>query len=466
MIKNTKSMFKYAIISVIAFSHVMQIMSMDPQIGGPQSPSVRIGHTYYAGLPEAVTNAKNDDILSILKSMEIDQEIRVEGKNITIQPEGDIVLRRGYDYDGHLFNVYDDASLTLKTNLNDENSRLVIDGDWKSNFIIDKDEKQLHLDEGGNIPYVISGDGRKLYIDGTKRKLIIERSLANWIEGRILINEDLSQFVIGGYTQKIHLDTDNKVRYYKNDTRQKIVVDKFVERRSDNAAIINEGHLILNGNAIIYNNSYAPKSEYLGAVYNKKIFDMFMGYVTHNKCSGIFNDENAIFNMHGGYLLKNLAKFGGGVLNCGIFNMHHGVISSNVALNGAGVYNNDKFNMYGGIISANETDFQYINVTMGGCYGGGVYNSICSTLLITGGAILYNCSGNGGGIYNIGDLTINNTNIVNFNTISKNYHSESSVSCSGERIIWRIIQNTNKDNTHANIFTVQQHGQTFSAEQH
>lgn len=123
----------------------------------PQNCSVRIDQTYYSTLLDAVRNSKNGDTLSILKSMEINEEIRVEGKSITIQPEGDIILLRGYYHGRNLFYIAEDASLTFRTNLLeidtpdptlagtdllDSNSRLVIDGDGKNHFII-KDNGQV-----------------------------------------------------------------------------------------------------------------------------------------------------------------------------------------------------------------------------------------------------------------------------------------------------------------------------------
>lgn len=483
MIKNTKSMFKYAIISVIAFSHVMQIMSMDPQIGGPQSPSVRIGHTYYAGLPEAVTNAKNDDILSILKSMEIDQEIRVEGKNITIQPEGDITLLRGYDYDGHLFYIAKGASLTLRTNLLpistpdptlagtdllDPNSRLVINGDWKNQFIIGDNGQQVFLDENApTIPvghrrrnlssncveftgqhYVIAEDGRRLYIDGIKRTLLATKVE----EYPIYLNRDMA--VTPRMQQEIYIDSmlkpfvlgDSAINFFE-------IVKISVTRSTNSCVIVNNGQLKINGNIVLYNNCNAvnplvlPKkggavingqvithadydqkkvmimADYqndciyennvtYGTIYNNGSFDMFIGYIQENNSNGIFNSQNAIFNMHGGAIFKNSAYHGGGVLNCNIFNLYDGKIFENIALfHGGGIYNRGILNTLSGHIFKNQTEFKGTFLDCGCKLGGGIYNNEIAKIFMQGVTIYKNCAQNGGGIYNKGLLQITNVSI-------------------------------------------------------
>jgi len=111
---------------------------------------------------------------------------------------------------------------------------------------------------------------------------------------------------------------------------------------------------------------------------------------TSNNGSGVSVKNSGTFNMTGGNISGNNARYGGGVeVMSGTFNMTGGTISDNSASIGGGVYVvSGTFNMTGGTISGNTT---YL--------GGGVY-LWGGTFTMTGGTISNNnAADSGGGVY-------------------------------------------------------------------
>ena len=205
----------------------------------------------------------------------------------------------------------------------------------------------------------------------------------------------------------------------------------------------------------------------LGGIYvNGGEFALYGGHITENKGSsggiavynggkaylwgGRIHNNESTTNMGGGVyamgqdtevflegteIYGNKARFGGGVGigEDGTVKMRNGLISNNTSTTsgqgGAGVYVNNKgvFEMEGGTITGNKA--------LGGCGagifvsgkaiitggviygniadedGGGILNNLGATLNIAGGEIYENTAKNGGGIYGIGKLALENCQI-------------------------------------------------------
>ncbi|MDD2980569.1 MAG: MBG domain-containing protein [Hespellia sp.] len=150
---------------------------------------------------------------------------------------------------------------------------------------------------------------------------------------------------------------------------------------------------------------------------NYGIFTMEGGKIASNDGGGVANTGTFIMKageISGNYIPDN---DGGGVFNYGTFTMENGTITGNSVTGGgygAGVYNNGIFTMQGGEISGNNGQSQ----------GGGIYNDSDKTCSITGGSIHNNTvsnnkdAGDGGGIYNLGTVTMQDGEIRENNALS------------------------------------------------
>ncbi|MDD3278834.1 MAG: MBG domain-containing protein [Lachnospiraceae bacterium] len=152
-------------------------------------------------------------------------------------------------------------------------------------------------------------------------------------------------------------------------------------------------------------------------VNNYGTFIMEGGKIASNDGGGVYNSGN--FTMKAGEISGNSMpnNDGGGVYNSGNFTMENGSITGNSVTGGgygAGVYNNGTFTMQGGEISGNNGQSQ----------GGGIYNDSDKTCSITGGSIHNNTvsnnkdAGDGGGIYNLGTVTMQDGEIRENNALS------------------------------------------------
>ena len=146
-----------------------------------------------------------------------------------------------------------------------------------------------------------------------------------------------------------------------------------------------------------------------GGITYGSIFYMYGGFISRNKAgagggvvvgNGSVTDSLPIseFNMEGGTVSDNIAyKDGGGVhiSSNGIFNMSGGTVSSNITTGDGGgvyVYGNPKseFNMTGGTVSGNSAEYN----------GGGVFVTNGGKFTMTDGTISGNAAtNNGGGVY-------------------------------------------------------------------
>jgi hypothetical protein len=112
---------------------------------------------------------------------------------------------------------------------------------------------------------------------------------------------------------------------------------------------------------------------------------------------------------------------GGGIYNKGQMTITHSNINNNIALldegssSGGGIYNEGKVTVTNTVISGNESiGYYYTNA-------GGIYNSSSGEVTIEGSVISgnvaspnhYGYDGSGGGIFNYGKMTINQTTISN-----------------------------------------------------
>jgi hypothetical protein len=113
----------------------------------------------------------------------------------------------------------------------------------------------------------------------------------------------------------------------------------------------NGGVLRIDGITIIHTSNTKGRgiTNFLGPLY------LYSGIICNNSYGGV--DNGGVFEMSGGEISDNKAKYdGGGVhnANLSIFTMSGGKISGNTAANGGGVYNIHTFNRRGGVISGNK----------------------------------------------------------------------------------------------------------------
>ena len=148
-------------------------------------------------------------------------------------------------------------------------------------------------------------------------------------------------------------------------------------------------------------------------VYNAGFFIMYNGKISGNNSSGV--KAQSLFEMYDGMICNNkTSDLGGGVCVSGSgeyeynFEMYGGEISDNEAKYGAGVFIQEtKVAMNGGIISRNKSTYN----------GGGVYNED-GTFEMSGGEISNNTTTNwGGGVYNEqGTFTMSDGTTISGNT--------------------------------------------------
>ena len=158
--------------------------------------------------------------------------------------------------------------------------------------------------------------------------------------------------------------------------------------------------------------------------------------------AGINVGANGTFIMEGGTISGNTASGNGGgvyVFDTGTFTMWAGEISGNTGARGGGVYNRGSFTMNGGMISQND-------ISSASGYGGGVCNLGIFEMLA--GEISYNEAVNGGGVYNdnTGKFTMmqGGNGAINSNIISGDGGGVYNL---GEFTMWNGEISENKDVT-------------------
>lgn len=151
--------------------------------------------------------------------------------------------------------------------------------------------------------------------------------------------------------------------------------------------IYNTHELILNGGTISGNTSSLRG----GGIYNAGTLTIngasvgIQGNASSLEGRGVFNKEGCTMTLNDGYIRNNTGgtDHGGGVYNAGTLNMTGGTINGNI-------------------------------VNTAGKHGGGVYNADTGIMTLSGGTIQQNrTSGDGGGIYNNGTLTMSDGSIIN-----------------------------------------------------
>ena len=202
------------------------------------------------------------------------------------------------------------------------------------------------------------------------------------------------------------------------------------------AAILCEGRVIMNGGTITNN------TDSLGGairLYDESSLVINNGMITNNRATekggGIYSYK-AVITMNSGSISGNSSVQGGGVYifdKQSSFHLQGGNINSNTTTGaGAGIYNLDgTFEMTSGNIQN--------NTITGGTSGGGAIHAgtVTSITTLTGGNITGNSSrGNGGGIYNSGNLTVGGTLNLKNNT---SWTSDSTVESSTTDNIWNQI---------------------------
>jgi|GEM_PF-4032331 len=192
--------------------------------------------------------------------------------------------------------------------------------------------------------------------------------------------------------------------------------------------IYNIGSMTLN-NVTIQNCSSGSG----GGIMNAGGGNLTLESVTIDGCTSTSGGGGGITNngtlyMTGGAIsnCKASNEIGGGIYNTGNLTMTGGTITNCAATEGGGIFNNGNLTMTGGtitncaatysgggIFNNSQSDLTLTRVTVEGCKadtGGGICN--IGDLTMTGGTIV-NCEAvySGGGIYDIGTLTLENVTI-------------------------------------------------------
>ncbi|MGI6721333.1 MAG: hypothetical protein ACOX4I_02060 [Anaerovoracaceae bacterium] len=180
------------------------------------------------------------------------------------------------------------------------------------------------------------------------------------------------------YTEGVKLDAHH---YTADDLGCVIKID------AAGSALLGEDTIVSSGNALqgsgIYN-AGDLKIEGADIVNNKKVgVNLFLSYG-----GGIYNAAGAALEMSGGTIENNFNISGGGIYNAG------GTVS-----------------ISGGTLSGNSASGDRLSGYPGN--GGAIFNTRDGKVSITGGSLLQNtATESGGGIYNLGTLTVSNARIA------------------------------------------------------
>jgi len=172
-----------------------------------------------------------------------------------------------------------------------------------------------------------------------------------------------------------------------------------------------QGSFILKNGTISENNSKRSGGGGVGLLNGK--FLMEGGVISGNKGhgenngGGVYVYSTSEFTMTGGEITNNEAGWGGGIFSDNILIIKNGTVSGNRAeLPGGGIYIfKGKFFMEGGVISGNKCGVDNS--------GGGVFLFSNTEFTMTGGSIINNEAGWGGGVNSQGNFILKNGNISN-----------------------------------------------------
>ena len=316
-------------------------------------------------LQQAVDQAEDGAVITIKKGILLDRPITITKKNVTITDGGkNFTVMTETSYDGPIFKVGEEASLTLD----------------------------------GNIEYNCSR------IDSCFAK----------VQGNLILNSSTISGIKDGTAQNTGvIDVDGGLFTMKGGTISEIIGSGVGYGA---VYVQNGGTFRMNGGEI---SDCKVRNQYSGAVVLAKgTMTMDKGEIdgntaiNFNSAGGVLVNNDSTFTMTGGTISNNSANRGGGVLvrENGQFTMTDGTISGNTArvqysgidkpnAGGGGVFVEDKasFTMSGGTITANTTN------GMGGGVATAVLNESDTTgggrFSMTGGTISENTASCGGGVY-------------------------------------------------------------------
>lgn len=239
-------------------------------------------------------------------------------------------------------------------------------------------------------------------------------------DGELYLESRSGELIIDGNKEKVK---------EKISVLEREVIEEIIKRTGIESLIKNEGAFTITGKITLCNNS-APRHNG-GAIYNNGQFTMSGGLIQENlsdlEGGGIFNDKDGKVTIDGGELSKNLANpwrsplctdyFGGGISNLGLCIIRKGIIRKNfAALAGGGISNQE-----GGVLIINYCEI-YSNKSS---TGGGVYND--GDIQIENGEIYNNRGNEGGGIFNNkGRMKLLGGKIYDNENIDLNYLEKSS----------------------------------------
>lgn len=335
-----------------------------PQSGetpaAPEEGVVRIGDTAYTTIHDAVEHAGNGDTLVLLKDIEIDRTVEIQGKEITLIPEGNRTILRCPTFREELFYIAVDGRLQLEG----QKGELIIDGNGE------KAKEALFQCETSLPP------GPRLY--QRSKNTLKEKGIHS-----IIKNEGVLSI------------------------KKKVILCNNIALFQSGGAVWNNGEFILDRGVIqnneadyggggIYNEEKGKLTIKSGKILKNKINfkpAMLLTYTRFDEGGGINNSGLCI--LKGGVITENVATEGGGVINYGNGKIiiSNAQISNNEGIFGGGIYNTGN-----GILKILGGDIIYNKATDA---GGGIFNSENGKIRISNGRINYNTARRlGGGISN------------------------------------------------------------------
>lgn len=225
--------------------------------------------------------------------------------------------------------------------------------------------------------------------------------------------------------------SDAKSYMIKNAAGTLTINDGAILTNAQKGCIGNFADLVMNGGEIT--NNYTNMSWYGAGIHNTETGHVTINggkisnntgdiyiYATNVNAVGAGITNFGTLDFNGGTISGNTVNYAGaGIYNGGIMNMSGGSVINNVIIQndfidvgesyGAGIANSGTLNISGGTISGNSTDADSDKAQK--IYGA-LYNKASGTATITGGTISENEVANGGGIYNDGNMTIENVSVM------------------------------------------------------
>jgi predicted outer membrane repeat protein len=164
-----------------------------------------------------------------------------------------------------------------------------------------------------------------------------------------------------------------------------------------------------------------------GAIYNESTALVKYSTFSYNQSSSSSEYGGALANasflaVAGSSLKGNSAPYGGAVYNEATLSLSGDSLSGNTAQYGAGLYTED-------LATISTTTFQQNTASSA---GGGIYNGTSDGVNLTASQVTYNHApaGEGGGIYNEGDVVLGSTT-VRFNAANNCSPALSVTGCTG-----------------------------------